>query len=63
MVENPECPECGEELDWLDKVVSKATGESFHLYICHNEDCVGVNLIYNDRSGVMEGGDPSGCYR
>jgi len=58
-----ECPECGEEMDWLDNIVNRTTGKlEYRLYICHNEDCVGENLIYNDRKGIPEGGDPSGLY-
>ena len=56
------CPECCESLDYLDKVVNKITRTAFNLYICHNEDCPGYELIYNDRASILEGGDPSGCY-
>lgn len=58
-----ECPECGEQLDFLDIIVNKATRKvEYRLYICHNPDCAGENLIYNDRNGHPEGGDPSGLY-
>lgn len=50
-------------MDWLDNIVNKATGEvAYYLYICHNPDCVGENLIYNDEYGYPRGGDPSGLY-
>lgn len=58
-----DCPECEQEMDWLDNIINKVTGRlEYRLYICHNEDCVGENLIYNDRCSYPEGGDPSGCY-
>lgn len=56
-----ECPECGEELEYLDTIVSKSTGKVFcHLYVCHNEECNDHGLIYNDRDGELRRGDPSG---
>lgn len=57
----PKCPICGEEMDWLDTVLSP---ELYRLYICHNDKCDGKNLIYNDRKGQehIEAGDPSGHY-
>ena len=58
-----ECPECGEELDYLDTIINKMTNRiEYRLYICHNDECVGRDLIYNDRNEYPESGDPSGCY-
>jgi len=56
------CPECEGELDELDTIVHKKTRETFCLYICHNEDCLNYGTIYNDRTGDIKVGDPSGCY-
>jgi len=59
------CPECGEELDFLDIIVNKATGHvEARLYICHNDECVSANQIYNDLYGEEnpKGGDPFGFY-
>lgn len=58
-----ECPECDEQMDLLDSIVSRVTGRvEYHLYTCHNPECVGENQIYNDRRGCPERGDPSGLY-
>ena len=58
-----ECPECDEQMDLLDTIVSKVTGRvEYHLYICHNPECEGENLIYNDRHDYPERGDPLGFY-
>ena len=57
------CPDCGEELDFLDTIVNKATGLiMYYLYICHNEDCDTYGRIYNDQDGRLITADPSGCY-
>lgn len=57
----PKCPECGEEMDWLDTVLEPL----YRLYVCHNDECDGKNLVYNDRKGQehIEAGDPSGHYQ
>jgi len=58
-----ECPNCSEELDYLDTVINKMTGRvEYHLYICHNEDCDGYGRVYNDQGGELSTGDPSGHY-
>ena len=58
-----ECPDCGEELDFLDTITYRSTGKLLcYLYICHNEECDGYGLIYNDRDGKLSRGDPSGNY-
>ena len=57
------CPECDEELDYLDTIISKYTRRVVYtLYICHNEGCTGEDLIYHDRNGEPARGDPTGCY-
>lgn len=58
-----ECPECGEDLDFLDTITHKSTGKLFcHLYVCHNEECDGYGRVYNDKDGELSRGDPSGSY-
>lgn len=58
-----ECPECGEDLDFLDYIAERTTGRvKWELYICHNEDCGCEGWIYHDRNGEPVRGDPSGCY-
>jgi len=56
------CPECEEQLDHLDLITNKITGETFNLWICHNEDCDAYGSIWNDRQGDLMPGDPSGIY-
>jgi len=57
------CPICEEELDFLDTIVKKSTGNvEYYLYICHNSECSGENIIYNDRMGYPQEGDLSGLY-
>ena len=65
------CPECEEELDYLDTLnkrrIERATNRiieriEYILYICHNEDCIGESLIYHDSNGEPVRGDPTGCY-
>ena len=57
------CPECEEELDYLDTITNRVTERiEYILYICHNEDCIGENLIYHDNNGEPVRGDPTGCY-
>ena len=55
-----DCPECGEELEFLDTIIKKATGEiMWELFTCHNEECSEHGAIYNDEGTL---GDPSGHY-
>ncbi len=57
------CNCCGEELDQLDTIVNKRTGKTYHLWICHNEDCEWYGAIWNDcQPGFLNPGDPSGLY-
>ena len=59
----PECPECDQEMDFLDTITNKRTGKSYDLWICHNEDCDGRDQIWNDaQPGFLNQGDPSGLY-
>jgi len=58
-----ECPDCGEELDFLDTITYKSTGALFcRLYICHNEECGGYGSVYHTKNGELTEGDPSGIY-
>lgn len=56
------CLDCKEELDFLDTILVRRTGETFRLYICHNEECDHYGQIYNDRGRQFGEGDPSGLY-
>lgn len=57
------CPECDREMDFLDTIIDRNTGRVlYRLYICHNDECVGRDTIYNDKGSCLQEGDPSGCY-
>ena len=57
------CPTCGIELDFLDSITNRNTNQHYHLWVCHNEDCVDYGSIWNDqRPGSLIRGDPSGNY-
>ena len=59
-----DCPICGEELDLLDTVTNMITGKvEYCLYVYHNSRCSGENIIYNDRTGYLQEGDPTGFYK
>lgn len=58
------CPYCDKELDYLDKIIEKASGTvRWELYICHNEECLGYGYVYHDVDGEPEDGDPSEVYQ
>ena len=56
------CEYCEIELDHLDTITHKKERWSFELYVCHNEDCEMFGAIYNNMTGHLESGDPSGLY-
>ena len=59
----PECPECDQEMDFLDTISNRRTGKVYRLWVCHNEDCEGYGGIWNDaQEGELRSGDPAGLY-
>ena len=58
------CPDCDEQLDYLDRILNKSTWQTYNLWICHNESCNLYGTIWNDIGGAthLASGDPSGLY-
>lgn len=55
------CSRCRSYMKWYDTVRS-GRGKGFNLFMCCNEQCDGCGVIYNNRTGVLTPGDPSGLH-